>query len=219
MADCCENKSCTIDALIKRQSTTLKIVLAINVLMFVVELAAGFLANSSSLLSDSLDNLGDALTYGMSLYAVDRGMRAKAKVAYFKSALILLAGLFVLGQIGYRLTNPLVPTYGTMGVISVLALIANGICLWLLWKHREEDVNMTSVWECSRNDIASNISVFVAATGVWATGSGWPDVLIALALASLFFWSAIKVFRNAQAELSRPVVESAPVQILRRNRV
>jgi cation diffusion facilitator family transporter len=218
MADCCENSGCTIEALVKRQSATLKIVLLINAVMFVVELAAGLLANSSSLLSDSLDNLWDALTYGLSLYAVDRGIRSKAKVAMFKGTLILLAGLLVLGQVGYRLANPVVPTYETMGLVSVLALIANGTCLWLLWKHREEDVNMSSVWECSRNDIASNLSVFVAAAGVWATGSGWPDVLIALALAAMFLRSAIKVFKNALAELRRPVPEPAAVQFIKRSK-
>lgn len=219
MADCCENSACAIEALVKRQSTTLKIVLLINAVMFLVELAAGLLANSTSLLSDSLDNLGDALTYGLSLYAVARGTRSKARVAMFKGTLILLAGLFVLGQVGYRLANPVVPTYETMGLISVLALMANGTCLWLLWKHREEDVNMSSVWECSRNDIASNLSVFVAAAGVWATGSGWPDVVIALALAVLFLRSALKVFKNALAELRRPAPEPAAVQFIKRSKI
>lgn len=222
MADCCENSACTIEALVKRQSTTLKIVLLINAVMFLVELTAGFIANSTSLLSDSLDNLGDALTYGVSLYAVDRGLRTKAKVAMFKGSLILLAGLFVLGQLAYRVANPIVPTYETMGLVSLLALMANSTCLWLLWKHREEDVNMSSVWECSRNDIASNLSVFVAATAVWATGSGWPDVLIALALAVMFLRSAIKVFKNALAELRRqePLASQSTVavQFVKRNK-
>jgi Co/Zn/Cd efflux system component len=120
--------------------------------------------------------------------------------------------------VGYRLANPVVPTYETMGLVSVLALIANGTCLWLLWKHREEDVNMSSVWECSRNDIASNLSVFVAAAGVWATGSGWPDVLIALALAAMFLLSAIKVFKNALAELRRPVPEPAAAHFIKRSK-
>lgn len=216
MADCCEDKSCTVEALAKRQSATLKIVLAINAVMFVVELVAGLMANSSALLSDSLDNLGDALTYGLSLYAVNQGTRAKAKVALFKGSLILTAGLFVLGQIAYRLLLPVVPTYETMGITSLLALIANASCLGLLWKHREEDVNMSSVWECSRNDIASNVSVFVAAAGVWATASGWPDILIALALAVLFLRSALRVFRNAFAELEQPVTAPVPVKFIRR---
>lgn len=204
MADCCENKACTLDALRERQSATLKIVLGINAVMFVVELIAGMMAGSTALLSDSLDNLGDALTYGMSLYAVSRGPRSKAKVALFKGALILLASLFVLYQVVYRIAVPVVPLYETMGLVSLLALLANGTCLTLLWKHREEDINMSSVWECSRNDIAANIAVFVAAGGVLLTHSGWPDILVGLALALLFLKSAAKVLRGAIVELRLP---------------
>ncbi|MBI1990515.1 MAG: cation transporter, partial [Betaproteobacteria bacterium] len=167
MTDCCEDKDCAIDALRERQSSTLKTVLGINAVMFLVELVAGIISGSVALLSDSLDNLGDALTYGLSLYAVSRGPRSKAKVALFKGGLILAAGLFVLGQVAYKILVPAVPAFETMGAISILALIANGTCLALLWRHRQDDVNMSSVWECSRNDIASNIAVFAAAAGVW----------------------------------------------------
>jgi Co/Zn/Cd efflux system component len=201
MADCCENKSCALNALRERQSSTLKVVLAVNAVMFVVELAAGLVAGSTALFSDSLDNLGDALTYALSLYAVSRGSRAKAKVALFKGLLILTAGLFALGQVAYRIAVPVVPTYETMSLVSLLALLANGICLGLLWKHREEDINMSSVWECSRNDIASNLSVFVAAGGVWLTDSGWPDILIGAALAIMFLRSAARVTKAAVTEM------------------
>ena len=214
MADCCEDKTCAIEALQERQSSTLKLVLAINALMFVVELAAGLMANSTALLADSLDNLGDALTYGLSLYAVARGARAKAKVALFKGGLILAAGLFVLGQVAYRIVNPALPIYETMGAISLLALLANGFCLALLWKHRAEDINMSSVWECSRNDIASNVAVFVAASGVWLTASAWPDLLVGLLLALLFLRSAVRVLRSAVTELKRPVGAAAEVQFV-----
>lgn len=218
MADCCEDKACAIDALQERQSSTLKVVLAINALMFVVELAAGLIAGSTALLSDSLDNLGDALTYGLSLYVVARGARYKAKVALFKGGLILTAGLFALGQVAYRIVIPTLPHFETMGAISLLALLANGSCLALLWKHREEDINMTSVWECSRNDIASNVSVFVAAGGVWLTGSGWPDLLVGLLLALLFLRSAARVLHSAVTELKRPVSAAAKVQFAKLQR-
>lgn len=219
MSDCCEDKSCAIDALGKRQSVTLKIVLAINAIMFVVELAAGLLAGSTALLSDSLDNLGDALTYALSLYAVGRGTRSKAIVALFKGGLILAAGLFVLGQVAYRIVVPAVPIFETMGAISILALLANGTCLGLLWKHRSEDINMSSVWECSRNDIASNISVFIAAVGVWLTHSGWPDLLIGLTLAVLFLWSAVRVLRGAIAAIrSAAGDEVGAIQIVKLGR-
>lgn len=201
MAGCCEDKGCAIEALQRRQSGTLWTVLGINAVMFIVVLAAGLLAGSTALLADSLDNLGDALTYGLSLYAVTRGPRVKARVALFKGVLILGAGLFVLGQVTHKILVPAVPVFETMGAIGVLALAANGTCLALLWKHREEDVNMSSVWECSRNDIASNIAVLVAAAGVWLSGSGWPDIAIGGMLAILFLRSASGVLRNALSEL------------------
>lgn len=218
MADCCEDKACAIEALQGRQSSTLKIVLAINAVMFVVELAAGLMASSTALLSDSLDNLGDALTYGLSLYAVSRGARHKALVALFKGGLILTAGLFVLGQVVYRMAVPALPVFETMGIVSVLALVANGSCLALLWKHRAEDINMTSVWECSRNDIASNVGVFVAAGGVWLTRSAWPDLLLGLLLALLFLRSAASVLRSAITELKRPATVSTQVQFVKLDR-
>jgi Co/Zn/Cd efflux system component len=106
MADCCKDKACAVDALRQRQRGTLRLVLAINAVMFAVELASGLWARSTALLADSLDNLGDAATYGLSLYAVGHGRRVKAKVALFKAALILGAGLFVMAQVVHALVNP-----------------------------------------------------------------------------------------------------------------
>lgn len=202
MSGCC-NDSCAVEALQARQRGTLKIVLGINALMFFVIAAAALYGNSTALLADSLDNLGDALTYGLSLYAVSRGAALKAKVALFKGALIFLAAAVVAAQIVYRLFVPATPLFEVMGVFSVLGLIANGICLWLLTRHRHDDVNMSSVWECSRNDIATNLSVFLAAGAVWLTGSYWPDLIVALGLVWLLMRSALQVIRSARAELDK----------------
>ena len=200
MSGCC-NRECSVEQLYDRQRGTLKIVLFINALMFFVIVAAALYADSSALLADSLDNLGDALTYSLSLYAVSRGVAVKAKVALFKGALIFLAALVVAGQIAYRLFVPSVPVFEVMGVFSLLGLAANSMCLFLLWRHRHEDVNMSSVWECSRNDIASNVSVFIAAGAVWLTGSGWPDIAVAVALTWLLMRSALRVISSALTEL------------------
>jgi Co/Zn/Cd efflux system component len=200
MKGCCDHE-CSLEPLHERQRGTLHIVLAINALMFFVMVAAATYASSSSLLADSLDNLGDALTYALSLYAVSRGAAVKAKVALFKGTLIFVAALTVIAQVAYRLFVPGVPVFEVMGIFSLVGLAANSICLFLLWRHRHEDVNMSSVWECSRNDIASNISVFVAAGAVWFTGSGWPDIVVALGLSSLLMRSAIRVITSAMAEL------------------
>ncbi len=202
MADCCESAACSL-LQSERQRTTLRIVLAINGVMFVAVLSAGLLAGSTALMADSLDNLGDALTYALSLWAVSRGASAKARVALFKGALILAAGLFVLGAVAWRAAFPALPSAQAMGAMSVLALAANGTCLALLHRHRAEDVNMSSVWECARNDIASNLAVLVAAGGVWLTSSGWPDLAAGLALAALLLWSAGRVVRASAQSLRR----------------
>ena len=200
MSGCCDD-SCSLDPLRERQRSTLRIVLVINAIMFFVIAAAALYADSSALLSDSLDNLGDALTYALSLYAVSRGAAIKAKVALFKGILIFIAASVVAAQIIYKLFVPTVPIFELMGVFSLAGLAANGICLFLLWRHRHEDVNMSSVWECSRNDIATNISVFIAAAAVWLTNSGWPDIIVASCLVVLLFRSALRVIASARAEL------------------
>lgn len=201
MADRCYDKACEIDSLRNRQSSTLKIVLGINAVMFVVELTAGLISGSVSLLADSLDMLGDALVYGFSIYVVARGARLKAIAALFKSGIMAAFGLFVLGQVVYKIHFPHVPVFETMGAIGLLALAANSLCLALLWRHRADDINMSSVWLCSRNDIIANVSVLFAAGGVWLTRSGWPDILVGLALAALFLRSALFVLRGAITEL------------------
>jgi cation diffusion facilitator family transporter len=201
MADCCNDKACEIEALRDRQSSTLKIVLSINAVMFIVELTAGLISGSVSLLADSLDMLGDALVYGFSIYVVARGARMKAIAAMFKGGIMAAFGLFVFGQAIYKILFPQVPVYEAIGAIGLLALAANSLCLVLLWRHRIDDINMRSVWLCSRNDIVANVSVLFAAAGVWLTDSGWPDILVGLALAALFFRSALFVLREAITEL------------------
>jgi cation diffusion facilitator family transporter len=199
MAGCCDTETCAPDG--ARQRTTLKIVLAINAVMFVLVLFAGLLAGSTALLADSFDNFGDAFTYALSLWAVSRGGRAKARVALFKGLLILGAGLFVLVQVAYRAFVPELPLSAVMGAVSLLALAANGACVVLLLRHRGEDINMSSVWECARNDIASNLAVLVAAGGVWLTGAAWPDLVTGLALAALLLWSGARVLRASLGSL------------------
>ncbi|MBN2242571.1 MAG: cation transporter [Acidobacteria bacterium] len=202
MKDCCDD-GCTIDALLAGQRGTLRIVLAVNGVMFLVIASAALYGKSAALLADSLDNLGDALTYGLSLYAVSRGAAVKAKVALFKGCLIFLAACAVISQIVYKFYEPEVPVFEVMGAFSVLGLIANSLCLYLLWRHRHEDLNMSSVWECSRNDIASNLSVFAAAGGVWMTGSVWPDIVVAICLALLLIRSSIRVVSSSIMEIRK----------------
>ena len=201
MGSCCEN-SCAADALVESQRGTLLKVLWINAVMFVAIVAAAFYAHSAALLSDSLDNLGDALTYALSLYVVNKGVQAKAKTALFKGGLIFMAACFVVFQVINKLLTPVVPSFEIMSIFSVGGLAANGLCLYLLWSHRNEDINMSSVFECSRNDIASNLSVILAAIGVWFFESGYPDIIIASLLAAMLLASSYRVIKAALIELS-----------------
>ena len=199
MSGCCDNNA---DVLREKQRGTLRAVLAINAVMFVVIFVAAHYASSTAMFADSLDNLGDAMTYALSLMVVASSLQAKAKVALFKGGLILFAALLVAGQIVYKVMNPgSEPVFELMGMFSVLALAANSACLLLLWRHRHQDINMSSVWECSRNDIASNLSVFVAAGAVWLTNSGWPDLVVAIGLVILLLRSSARVITSSVREL------------------
>ena len=220
MDDCCIDKSCAVERLRERQASTLRLVLGVNAAMFVVEIVSGLLAGSVALLADSLDMLGDALVYGFSLYAVARGPVWKARAAVAKAAVMGLFGAFVLGQLVYRLAYPHAPAFETMGAVGALAFAANGACFLLLRRHRAEDINMRSVWLCSRNDLIANVSVLLAAGAVWMTRSPWPDIAVGALICTLFLRSALLVAREARAELrlnhAQPPVAAHGPQAARR---
>lgn len=203
MSGCCDHKSDPLSALRDRQIHTLKIVLVVNAAMFFIEAGAGFWANSISLIADSLDMLGDALVYAFSLYVVGRGARLKAIAALLKALAMAGFGLFVLVEAIYRIIYTQVPAFEAMSAIGLLALAANSFCLMLLWQHKSEDINMSSVWVCSRNDIIANCSVIIAGLVVWLTQTGWPDVIVGLALSALFMRSAYSVSHDALQELKK----------------
>ncbi|MGL3822244.1 cation transporter [Sphingopyxis sp. R3-92] len=206
--DCCSAKEDEIAALgahadIRR---VLQIVLVINLVMFVAEFTAGVFARSTALMADSVDMLGDALVYILSLYALERSLRWRAGAALFKGGIIAAFGIWVAVEVVLKLTGDIVPTAGTMGIFGFIALAANLTCLALLYQHRHRDVNMSSTFECSRNDVIANTGVIVAAAGVYLTGSGWPDILVGGIIAILFLRSAIRVLSQAwpQFRAERP---------------
>jgi cation diffusion facilitator family transporter len=201
MADCCEDKSCEVAALRASHGRVLWIVLAINAVMFLVEGAAGVVAHSTSLLADALDMLGDALVYGFSLFVLMRSARWQASAALAKGAFMLVFGLGVLGEAIYKVFHPLMPGVETMGVIGGLALGANLVCFFLLYRHRGDNLNMSSTWLCSRNDIVANIGVLLAAGGSYALASRWPDVVVGATIAGLFLASSLGVLRKSLREL------------------
>lgn len=202
MSECCGcGKAIDVAAMQAAQRRVLTIVLAINLATFVMMVGAAWYGRSSSLLSGGLDNLGDALTYALSLAVVGAGVHAKARVSLFKGVLILGAAMTVGIQIVWRLGNPTTPVFEAMGLAAFLNLGANLICMRLLTPYREGDINLASAWECARNDIFEGFAVLAAAGLVWLFGAGWPDVLIAIALLIMFLRSAIRVFYSSLREL------------------
>jgi cation diffusion facilitator family transporter len=204
MDDCCHHKEDELTALASRDARrVLQAALVINLVMFVGELVAGIASRSTALLADSVDMLGDALVYAVSLYALSRGPRWKAGAAVAKGIVILAFGAGIAAEVAVKTIQGVTPLAGTMAIVGAIALAANLACLALLWRHRDRDVNMSSTFECSRNDVAANLGVLVAAAGVWATGAGWPDVAVGAAVAALFLRSAVRVLRRAWPELRR----------------
>ena len=203
MDSCCETKVEEISTLRGQHKTVLIIVLLINAALFVVEAAAGLLGNSTALLADSLDMLGDSLIYAFSLYVLSRSAAWKAKAALLKGTVMAVFGVGVLLEVIYKTISGILPSAETMGIIGTLVLLGNGICFLLLYRHRSDDLNMRSTWLCSRNDIIANAGVLIAASGVYATQSVWPDVLIGGAIAALFLKSAIAVLTESIIEFKR----------------
>src|SRR5262245_36904074 len=165
--------------------------------MFLVESIAGLLGNSTALLADSVDMLGDAIVYGFSLYVISCGPLWQVRAAQLKGAMMAAFGAGVLVQVAVKIARGLTPIVEVMGVVGLLAFAANVFCLVLLWRRRDDDINMRSAWVCSRNDVAGNAGVLVAAGAVALTGSPWPDIMIGLLLAVMFGHSAARVIRDA----------------------
>jgi len=201
MSDNCCQGHIDVAALQWRQRRVLVIVLFINIATFLMMVIAAMISDSSSLLSGTLDNFGDALTYALSLMVVGASRAAKTRVALFKAFLIFCAAFAVAFQIGWRILHPETPIVEAMGIAALLNLGANLLCLWLLTPYRDFDVNMASVWECSRNDVSEGLAVIAATVGVWIFGSGWPDLVVAICLLILFLRSALRVLRRARQEL------------------
>ena len=213
--DCCAKKGDAIAELgrTSAQRRVLSVVMVINFAMFVAEFGAGVVAQSSALMADSLDMLGDAAVYALSLYALHRGALWQAGAAITKGGIILLFGLGILVEIAGKIASGSPPSSTLMLIFGGLALAANLSCLMLLWRFRHENVNMSSTFECSRNDVASNIGVLVAAGLVAVTASGWPDVVVGGIIALIFLRSAWRVL--SEAIPAWRVAALAPREILR----
>ena len=201
--DCCSAKGAELERLARQadQRRVLIVVLVINAVMFFAEFGAGLVAGSAALMADATDMLGDALVYGVSLYAIARSDRWKAGVAAFKGAFILLLGLGILVNVAIKLQSGVPPSSLLMLIFGGAALVANLVCLAVMWRFRRQDVNMASTWECSRNDVISNVGVLAAAGLVATTSSPWPDIIVGLAMAAVVLRSAVRVLGDSVPQL------------------
>jgi len=177
------------------------LVLAINAAMFAVEIGAGLASGSASLQADALDFLGDAGNYAISLFVVSMALRYRAMAALIKGATMGAFGLWVVAISAWHAWQGSSPHAITMGAVGTAALVANMVSFGLLWAYRGGDANMRSAWICTRNDVLGNLAVLLAALGVFGTGTGWPDVVVAAAMASLALQGAWIVVRHAWGEL------------------
>ncbi|QJR31012.1 cation transporter [Limnobacter sp. SAORIC-580] len=182
------------------------VALVVNLGMFIVEVASGLKAGSVSLLADSLDFFGDAANYAVSLFVLGMALSIRAKAALVKGATLGIFGLGVLAYTTYRLWTGQIPEPLTMGVVAVLALVANVAVALMLYKWREGDSNMQSVWLCSRNDAIGNVAVVAAAGLVAWTGSAWPDLAVAVLMATLGITAARTIIAQAWRELNQTSV-------------
>ena len=197
--DCCHHKGSELERLAEHRDIrrVLVIVLMLNATMFVVEFGAGLIAQSAALMADSVDMLGDALVYAISLFALDRGIRWRAGAALAKGTFILALGVGVLMEIAVKIAVGVPPVSGIMLGVGSLALLANLSCVALLWPYRRHDVNLSSTFECSRNDVIANLGVLAAAGLVALTASPWPDIAVAAVIAAIFLRSALRVIAEA----------------------
>ena len=176
-------------------------VLAINAAMFLVEIGAGVAAGSASLQADALDFFGDAASYAISLLVVGMVLRYRALAALAKGTTMGLFGLWIIGTAIWHALHGTLPNAYTMGAIGFAALAANAISFGLLWAYRDGDANMRSAWICTRNDVLGNLAVLLAAAGVFGTGTGWPDIIVATIMASLALQGSWLVVQQSLREL------------------
>lgn len=200
MAGCCDHQAPRAPVL-RLQRRVLAVVLAINAAMFAVEAAAGWSADSVALQADALDFLGDSVNYAVALFVLARSLAWRAGTALAKGLVMGGFGAALVAISAHNAVAGAAPEAATMGAVGTLALAANVACALLLFQFRGGDANLRAVWLCSRNDAIGNLAVLAAASGVFLSGTPWPDLAVGLVMAGLALWAGQAVVRQALAEL------------------
>ena len=200
-AHCCNDNPGRFEGVSLRYRRVLWIVIALNALMFGVEAVAGALAGSMALQADAMDFAADAATYGLTLYMIGKPLHWRASAALIKGASLAAMGSYVLGATLWRVFVTGTPEPFVMGAVGFAALAVNVTAALLLFRFRDGDANVRSVWLCSRNDAIGNVAVMLAALGVFGTGAAWPDLAVAAIMAGLFLYSSITILRQSLGEL------------------
>ncbi len=191
---------CEIEIKNRDQSRVLILLLAINGVMFIAEIVAGVIGDSTALIADSLDMLADATVYAIGLYAVGRSLLVKAKAAHLSGIFQIVLGLGVLFDIVRRTIVGSEPESVMMIAVGIVALIANTVCLVLIYKHRQGEVHMRASWIFSKNDVVANLGVISAGLLVATTGSSWPDLIIGLLIAAIVIRGGVHIIKDANRE-------------------
>jgi len=200
--DCCSSQCSSSERLTPQYRKILWIALIINASMFVVEIFSGIHADSVSLMADAIDFFGDAMNYGVSLAVLSMSLAWRARTALLKGLTMGSFGLLILAISVWSMMHGATPKAETMGLIAFIALLANVSVAMMLYAYRDGDANMQSVWLCSRNDAIGNMAVMMAALGVWGSNSAWPDLVVAVIMASLGVSAAMQVIKKARSELN-----------------
>jgi Co/Zn/Cd efflux system component len=192
------NCECKIEIKSKEESKVLIILLLINAFMFITEFALGWLGESTGLIADSLDMFADALVYGVGLYAVGKSLRIKANSAMLSGCLQMTLGTGVLLDIIRRTIMGSKPDSAFMIYVSLVALIANVICLVLLAKHKEGEVHMRATWIFTKNDVIANLGVITAGILVAYFSSAVPDLIIGCIISAVVIRGGIQIIKEAK---------------------
>lgn len=201
-----EETPCTCGAVIPTHATVayrraLWLVAGLNLVMGLVESVFGYVAGSQALKADALDFLGDGVITGLGLFALNWSATARARAALVQGIFLALMGSGVLAVTLYRVFITQMPETIVMGTLGLIALAINAGCAVILLRFREGDANVRAVWLFSRNDAIGNVAVVAAALIVAVTGSPWPDLVTAAAVAALFIHSAVRIMGDALEEL------------------